>query len=499
MDAIRIVTERIGKNKIKAVAMRNDEVLFSDQLNPAKFSDREQFVERLATKLPALKENTTELDRIDGELLRAARAGGDTLDQDTSTCGPDPEKLLAEMPQDVRQAAETMLQDPQLIGRIIEDVAALGLAGEHELAATIYLTGTSRLLDKPLAAIVQGHTSSGKSYVIQRVASLFPQESITNATQMTPQALYHMPPGTLEHRFIVAGERAHAQNDETADTTKALREIISEGWLVKQVPEKVDGQGFVTVEKRIVGPIAYVESTTLTRIFEEDANRCLLLATDETEAQTRRVLETMARGFSGGLDKQDRQRIIDKHHAAQRIIRPSQVMIPYASGLAENFPAKRPEARRAYSHLLGLISASALLHSRQRQSDLEGQIIATLEDYTLAKRLLDGPLARLLGLKVSDAAMRTLERLRKWVSEGPFTTHDVITHESLSDRAVRGHLSELYRAGYVDLVERSRGPKPSQWRLTGKSADEVGRANLPEPSMIMGSEFRHADKGQLLA
>ena len=41
---------------------------------------------------------------------------------------------------------------------------------------------------------------------------------------MTPQALFHMKPGSLAHRFVVAGERSQLENDERADATRALRE-----------------------------------------------------------------------------------------------------------------------------------------------------------------------------------------------------------------------------------------------------------------------------------
>jgi hypothetical protein len=37
----------------------------------------------------------------------------------------------------------------------------------------------------------------------------------------------------LQHRFIVAGERSRLQNDETAEATRALRELLSAGRLVK--------------------------------------------------------------------------------------------------------------------------------------------------------------------------------------------------------------------------------------------------------------------------
>ena len=62
---------------------------------------------------------------------------------------PDAADLLAKMPESVRAEARTLLDAPNLMQRVVEDIGALGVAGEKELAATVYLVGTSRLLPEP--------------------------------------------------------------------------------------------------------------------------------------------------------------------------------------------------------------------------------------------------------------------------------------------------------------------------------------------------------------
>jgi hypothetical protein len=84
-------------------------------------------------------------------------------------------RLLAEMPADLRREARDYLRDPALLNRVADDVAALGVAGERKLTKVLYLTGVSRLLSRPLAARVKGPTSSGKSYVVEKTAMLFPR------------------------------------------------------------------------------------------------------------------------------------------------------------------------------------------------------------------------------------------------------------------------------------------------------------------------------------
>ena len=62
------------------------------------------------------------------------------------------------------------------------------------------------------------------------------------ADQMTPQALFHMEPGSLKNRFVAAGERSRKENDDTAEATRALREMISSGRLFKLMPTKEGGE-----------------------------------------------------------------------------------------------------------------------------------------------------------------------------------------------------------------------------------------------------------------
>jgi hypothetical protein len=383
------------------------------------------------------------------------------------------------MPEVVRIEARTLLDAPNLMQRVVEDIAALGVAGEKELAATVYLVGTSRLLASPLAAIVQGPSSSGKSYVVKQASTLFPPEAIIKATQLTPQALFYMQPGGLVHRFVVTGERSRLENDDTAEATRALREMLSEGRLSKMLPIKNKDGRPETVLAEQDGPIAYIETTTLTKVFNEDANRCILLTSDETPEQTRRILSTLAGVFARGAAV-DRQRIIDRHHAMQRMLQPFAVLVPYAERLADAMGSYRVEARRAYPQVVSMIQASALLHQRQRQIDADGRLLAAADDYELARHLLGLPMARQLGGRISEPALRFLERLQDWFGGGEtFTTPEARRKESRSKSSVYGWLAELHDAGMVEKVEGPRGSRAAQWRLSSNAPDPDAAAVLP--------------------
>ena len=193
--------------------------------------------------------------------------------------------------------------------------------------------------------------------------------------------------GRLMHVFVIAGERPRVQSDEQSLATRALREMLSSGELHKLVTITVAGRPkAVLIEQP--GPISYCDTTTLTRLDGEDANRCLLLATDESAEQTRNIKLAIAAAAETG--SADSAPIIARHHALQRMLKRVEVRVPFATQLAEAMPDERNEARRAIGHIISLIRAIALLHQRQRAGRPveHGDIIqATIEDYVIARHL----------------------------------------------------------------------------------------------------------------
>jgi len=458
-----------------------EDLVEMETVDLAKTAKRTEFAKRLAerTGVP-IEDVETELLRITNERSAAHDPKPDAEPADD--LAEQTRAALDQTDPEVLEEAGRLLEDPALIERIGADIEAAGVAGEDDLRLTLYLVGTSRLLPKPLAAIVQGQSSSGKSYTVERVASLFPPEAVILATQMTPQALFHARPGSLSHRWVVAGERSRLENDDRAESTRALREMLSGGRLTKMMPCKVDGEiQTVTIEQE--GPIAFVESTTSARVFEEDANRCIMLSTDERRSQTRTIMRRLALHASGKISSKG-PRIVARHQAAQRLLERRAIVIPFAERLAEVLEvfADRVECRRAYPMLLALVQASTLLHQRQRKTDQDGRLIAEPADYGIAARLLSGPLARTIGESLSDPARRFLDRLLAEVDDPidplsvPFTAKDVRRRLKTGRSTVAGFLSELEDKGFLDPAEvaaSGRGRPPKAWKPTGRDGEDV--------------------------
>lgn len=373
------------------------------------------------------------------------------------------DECLKAMPNELRQKGEEVLRSPGLLRWIMDGIAVSGVAGEQELALILFLTGTSRLLKQPLAVIVQGPSSSGKSYVLERVAGLFPPNAMLTATDLTPNALYYLSAGELKHRFVVTGERSRRHNDESAQATKSLREMISSGKLSKvHTVSDPAGPRAETVEQE--GPIAYAESTTAPELFEEDANRCLVLQPDERPEQTRRILVASGLRLAGHDSAEQREQRQREFHALQHLLEPLPVVIPFAEKLSQLFPCEPVEVRRAFGHVTSMIQAIALLHQYQRPRDNAGNMLAQPEDYWLARMLLADVLARSLGHKAPEALRRFVARLKDFTGE--HTVKELAQAMNIQERTVREYLDALLQTGLIEQLSPSRGPIPAQWLIT---------------------------------
>jgi hypothetical protein len=451
---------------IRVEVLHEDTLVHQDEGKLTRLSVREKIIEGAALKLKLTdvererfgEDFETRWRQFYARIMEESRAGSSQRDAAS---------LLAGTPQETRLAAEELLQAPDLVDKVCAHLELLGIAGEVPLGLSLYVVGVSRFLDRPLSARIHGCSASGKSYIEELVSSLFPPEVALNATQLTPQALFHLPPGTLKHRLIVAGERSRRTDKGAADNTRALREMQASGRLTKLRVARSGHTEMVEQE----GPIAFVESTTLepSEIFDEDLTRCLCLRTDETPEQTGRILAQTASEFSGKLANADRDHIRDIHHAAQRMLLPYRVEVPFAKRLADVLDPAQIEVRRAFPQLLTTIQAVCLLHQYQRRDG--NYLVATVEDYAIARKLVVGPLKRLLGGGLSEEALHLHRKLQATSGNAPFTTSDVCQW-GWSRKAANEMLNQLRAVGSIELIVKGEGSRPSQWTLTGRDPCE---------------------------
>jgi hypothetical protein len=132
------------------------------------------------------------------------------------------------------EQCQKLAKESDILGRFAEELARSGVAGEERIAKLLYLAVTSRLLESPVSVALKGPSSGGKSYVVERVLSFFPESAYYALTAMSEKTLaYSEEP--ISHRFLVIYEAA-GMSGEFA--TYLMRSLLSEGCVRYETVEK---------------------------------------------------------------------------------------------------------------------------------------------------------------------------------------------------------------------------------------------------------------------
>ena len=426
-----------------------------DQVDLCRDADRRRFCER------AGHECRLEADLIKrdlGKLLLACERAQDArlhvADQDADNAAS-----AAALAPDERNEALKLLQAPNLIERLAESFDAAGIVGEQTNKLAAYLAATSRLLDRPLAIIIQSTSAAGKTALMEAVLSFFPAEEQIKYSAMTGQSLYYLGETNLRHKILAIVEEEGAEK-----ASYALKLLQSEGELTIASTGKDATTGRMkTEEYHVEGPVAILPTTTSIDIDEELMNRCLVLTVDESREQTERIhkLQRQARTLEGLRLKKRRAKILTLLQNAQRLLKPIDIINPYADELT--FTAERTRTRRDHEKYLTLIEAVTLLHQHQRKFDDDPEagphIKTTLEDIAIANKLAPEVLGRSLD-ELPPQTRRLLEVLKKMVTElcdaraidqdkARFSRRQVREHLGWSEFQVRTHIQKLEDLEYL--------------------------------------------------
>ncbi len=381
---------------------------------------------------------------------------------------PPPPKL--EMSEQERREAMTLYLRADLLDVIVTDMEALGYVGEATNKQLGYLVAVSRMLDAPLSMVIMSQSGSGKSALADVLELLIPAEGVFVFSRLSAQALYWMERDALRHKFIIIEERAGS-----ADADYSIRSLQSKKRLILAVPIKDPSSGRIkTMIFEVLGPAAFLETTTETRIHPENSTRCFEMYCDESAAQTRRihVAQRRSKTLASRSAACEREGIIRRHQNGQRLLEQVGVVIPFVELI--DFPDQWLRTRRDHPRFLNLIEAITFLyqHQREHKRDANGNtyIEATIDDYARAYALA----AEVLGQTLTDikrpaaelyAAVRELTAKR-----GDVTRREIREATGLPDHRVSALLADLVHLEYLEVVVGSQG-RTFRYRLTSARAD----------------------------
>ncbi|MGH8017450.1 MAG: toprim domain-containing protein, partial [Opitutaceae bacterium] len=315
----------------------------------------------------------------------------------------------------LRAAALSLLRDPRLLERILRDFARCGVVGEETNKLVGYLAAVSRLMEHPLAVIIQSSSAAGKTTLMDMILSFMPLEVRLKYSAMTGQSLFYMGGVDLRHKILAIVEEEGAEK-----ASYALKLLQSEQELrIASTGKNPQTGRMETQEYHVQGPTMIFLTTTSHTLDEELQNRCLVLTVDESREQTERIhaLQREARTEAGLARKAERAALRELHRAAQSLLVPLPVFNPYAEKL--RFLSHQLRTRRDHEKYQLLIDSLAVLFQYQRErKTIAGRehVVATLDDIARANELAHEVLGRGLD-ELPPQTRRLLEQIERMVAE----------------------------------------------------------------------------------
>jgi hypothetical protein len=369
----------------------------------------------------------------------------------------------------VRAAAWAQCAPLARARRILDQFAAVlaasGLAGEERAARLLYLIITSRLLARPVSAVIKGPSSAGKSYLTERVLEFFPASAYYALSAMSERALaYSDEP--LQHRMLVIYEATGLEGSFASYLTRSL---LSEGRVRYETVEKT-AQG---LRPRLIereGPTGLLVTTTRVGLHPENETRLLSIPTTDTREQTQAVLRALAAEDAPAVD-------LAPWHALQVWLEGAEqrARVPYAEALAAAIAPVAIRLRRDFGAVLNLIRAHALLHQESRGRDDQGRVLAHLDDYAVVRDLVADLIADGVEAAVSPTLCETVAAVEGLLGDegsGETTILKVAAALKLDKGSASRRVRVAVERGYLRNLEDRKG-RPARLVLGDALPEEV--------------------------
>ena len=345
-------------------------------------------------------------------------------------------------------AALNEWKTPHLLKKINGRIAESGIIGEPVNRLIAFIVFTSRKLNNPLHIMFLGTSGSGKTYLQEKVGELMPDEDKIEITQITENAFYYFKQDELKHKLLLIEDLDGAES-----SMYPLRELQSKRRISKTVTLKDSKGNLKTITLTVEGPVSVSGCTTREKIYEDNANRCLLLYIDGSKEQDRRIMDYQARTSAGAVDRQQEQAVKHLLQNMQRVLKPIGVINPYAGHI--RLPEQVFKPRRTMTLLLSFIEGITLLHQYQREVKRDGQhqpyIETTPEDIEAAFALLKDALFTKSD-ELTKATRGFLELLKTILQEqqkASFTAREIREQLRINPNNLKRYLVELERYGYI--------------------------------------------------
>lgn len=365
------------------------DIIWQDtQRNPFWASNRKK-TETLAEIRKLVPELTPErFDKLAQEFANA-EAAGDIVDLTPRRKKETPVKKEGGIEEEIKEADFLTSEEGQALDMLMASPTPLAdikrwldipIVREDRKKVLLFVIAASARMKYYQNAAIMGESAGGKNYVAGNVLQFIPLDWILPIARGTATSLDYLeqdyPIIYLQELAGAGAGMIHSMKMSSVSDTGTAPMYIA---LTVKDPES----GEMHTTKIKVKARSFIATTTRTTFDPQLETRTWLIPIDETEEQTKLIIEHTKQVAAG-------KRSVKGFSSVSRVVREFvrrlkwdwDVVIPYAESI--NIPPKFTRARRDISKLLGLVATIAVLHQNHRpkiKRDGEEVLVALPYDY----------------------------------------------------------------------------------------------------------------------
>ena len=375
-------------------------------------------------------------------------------------------------------AIKAFLKSAKLMTKTNELIGQTGVIGQAINRQIMWLCYTSRKRATPLHVITLGSSGSGKTYLQENILRLMPEEEIFEATNLSDNALYYFESNDLSHKVVAIEDMTGAGEA----VMYALRELMSKQKISKTIALKDSRNNMRAVHFTVEGPICLTTTTTMEHVYEDNANRSILLYSNDSSVHQKEIMTYQARKSAGLIDRKQQQESIEFLQDVQRVLQPIRVINPYALEL--QIPEQCFKKLRTNQHYHLFIETITFYHQFQRPLKKDDHGVAyietSIEDIEIANALIKDVLLSKSD-ELTNACRSFYQRLEKWLitkSLDSFYAHQVREQLRINPNTLKRYLRQLKEYGYLKVVGGNRYKSGLEYSLAKKEAYKELKANV---------------------
>lgn len=376
---------------------------------------------------------------------------------------PGPSDKKAMVTGAMRSKCEAFLEEVNLLERINELIGQAGVAGEQTNRLLLFIVASSYQMPTTLHALIQGASGSGKTRLLRVISDLMPEEKVKRYTRVTDGSFYNQGEYFFTNKLLCFEDIDGLKEDALL----AVRELQSNEILITSTSFKDEHGGIRGGERIVRGPIASISCTTRAEVYEDNISRCFVVAVDESQEQSLRIIQYQNDRSAGLIDGKGEKQAKELLQNCMRLLRPMEVINPYANKI--RLPRDAHKIRRLNELYQSFVRQITLLHQYQRERDDRGRLISTVSDLQAACDILFESIV----LKVDelDGSLRQFfEQLKGYVkSKGrdyEFNRFEVRQATGVSKTQQHRYMSSLLDLEYLQqygFANRGYRYKIAQW------------------------------------